>query len=150
MLQATANFPCALLSKGILFLMKLQTSIRHPFLHRQSGCQKGQLKSAKNTWDYKNITPFRNTMAESLRVSFLSIADKQSEQSSNKGTRLGSGIRTQCSKQWKIQIRSSLALTTASCSRDKFCSVGACHPPRYTPIRESYCSNRQITICFKK
>jgi len=102
LLQETANSPCALLTKGILFLVKLQTSIRRPLPHRQIGCQKGQFKPAKNTWGYKNITPFRNTMAESLRVSFSSIVAKQSEQPSNEGTSLGSRTGNHRSDQQKI------------------------------------------------
>lgn len=59
------------------------------------------LKSAKETWGYKNITSFKNTIAESFRVSFLSTADKQSEQFGNEDTRLGSGIRNYHSNQLK-------------------------------------------------
>lgn len=99
------------------------SSTRHPFLHRQSGGQKGQFKSAKETWGYKNITSFKNTIAESFRVSFLSTADKQSEQFGNKDTRLGSGIEDHHSNQLKKkknpkQTRSRLALRKTSCSRD--------------------------------
>lgn len=143
MLQATANSPHALLHKGILFLVKLQTSIRCLLLHRQSGCLQGQFKPAKNTWGYKNITPFRNTIAEGLGVSSLSIVDMQSEQSSNEGTQLESRIRNHHSHQWKTQIRSRLGLST-SCSRWGFFCRSKSPTPLHTnrwklPQQETNC-----------
>lgn len=83
-------------------------STRHPLLHRQSGGQKGHLKSAKETWGYKNITSFKNTIAESFRVSFLSTADKQSEQFGNEDTRLESGIRNHHSNQLEKKPKNKL------------------------------------------
>lgn len=98
MLQARANPPRAFLRKAIL--LKLQTA---PGILSYTGKvgAKRDFKSANETWGYKNITSFKNTIAESFRVSLLSTADKQSEQFGNEDTRQGSGIRNHNSNQWE-------------------------------------------------